>query len=128
MKKQEERMQILKMIETKQITSEEGMKLLDALSVSTTKNEIKRVNTNIDRVLKVRVIENNENIKVNVNVPIALIEVLADVGLKFLPVDRYPELKHIDIKQLLELIHSGINGKLVDVQAGDGTVVEVYVE
>ncbi len=128
MNNQEEQMQILKMVENGQITSDEGMKLLDALGSSKRANKPVVYSSNSDKILKVRVIEGNEDVKVNVNIPLALIEVLADVGLKFLPVDRYPELKEIDIKHILDLIHSGVNGKLVDVTAGEGTLVEVLIE
>ena len=131
MNNQEERLQILKMIENGQVTSQEGLRLMDAIgSTSETQtHEITSHNSSpSNHMLKVRVVEPNENVKVNVNIPMALIEVLADVGIKFLPEDRYPELKKLDIRKIIDLIHSGVSGKLVDVQAEGGTVVEVYVE
>ena len=37
-------------------------------------------------------------------------------------------LKSIDFRQILQLIHSGVIGKLVDVQSAEGDLVEIWVE
>ncbi|SRR6056297_1129060 len=125
----QEKMQILKMVENGQISADEAAQLLDAVG---DKDEIlnlsKQPSKISGKVLKVRVFEANEEIKVNVNLPLKLVEVLADIGIKFLPVDKYPDLKKINMEELRNLIEAGIEGKIVDVDSADGTKVEVYIE
>lgn len=126
---EQEKMQILKMVENGQITAGEAAQLLEAVGE---KDEIinfaKKPSKISGKILRVRVYEGTENIKVNVNLPLRLVEVLVDIGIKFLPVDRYPDLKQINMDELKELIEAGIEGKIVDIDSADGTKVEVYIE
>jgi len=104
----EERLQILKMVEKGQISAAEASSLIEALGENEKLHSIPKTKKVDGKVLKVRVYEGNEDIKVNVNVPLKLVQVLADIGIRFLPEDKYPELKQLNI--------------------GDGTKVEVFVE
>lgn len=125
----QEKMQILKMVENGQITADEAAQLLDAVGE---KDEIinfsKKPTKKGGKVLRVRVYEGSENMKVNVNLPLRLVEVLVDIGIKFLPVDKYPDLNKINMDELKELIEAGIEGKIVDIDSADGTKVEVFIE
>ncbi len=124
----EERLQILKMVEKGQISADEAASLIEALGEeekSLAKPKSKKLE---GKVLKIRVLEGTEDMKVNVNIPLKLVQVLADVGIKFLPVDKYPELKDLNIEEILMMVEAGVEGRLVDVDAGDGTKVEVFVE
>ncbi|MFP4456786.1 MAG: SHOCT-like domain-containing protein [Clostridia bacterium] len=125
----QEKMQILKMVENGQITADEAAQLLDAVGekdeiINFSKKPVKKGG----KVLRVRVYEGSENIKVNVNLPLRLVEVLVDIGIKFLPVDKYPDLNKINMDELKELIEAGIEGKIVDIDSADGTKVEVFIE
>lgn len=119
----EERMEILKMIEDGKISSKDGLELLSALEV---KNET--LSTHKSKWIKIRVFDPDEKAKVNVNIPIALV----DIGLKFIT-KISPELKEynfegIDINEITELIKSGAEGKIVDVESENGEKVEIFVE
>lgn len=123
----EERMQILKMIEAKQITAEEGAKLLAALgdkgraeaapapSASTT-----------GKWFRVRVTDSRTGRrKVNVNIPLGLVDVGLKMGAKFAPAG----LEGLDMNQILSAIRNGGEGKVVDVEdEEDGEHVEVFIE
>ena len=123
----EERMQILKMIEAKQITAEEGAKLLAALgdkgraeaapapSASTT-----------GKWFRVRVTDSRTGRrKVNVNIPLGLVDVGLKMGAKFAPAG----LEGLDVNQILSAIKNGGEGKVVDVEdEEDGEHVEVFIE
>lgn len=124
----EEKLQILKMIEEGKITPEEGINLLDALeNVEETYVDNKQA-----KWLKVKVFDPDDNTKVNVTIPIALIDVGMKMAGKFGPA-FVPELKEADInendlKELFEAIKNGAMGKLVDIESEDGEKVEIVVE
>ncbi len=79
-------------------------------------------------LLRVKVLSKKGD-KVSVNLPVSIIETLlesdtlmANIGL------GGDALKSIDFRQILQLIHSGVIGKLVDVQSAEGDLVEIWVE
>lgn len=118
----QEKMQILKMIEEGKISSKEGLDLLGAIE-DTKDMPISKSS----KWLKIKVFDPDDNTKVNVNIPLALV----DVGLK-MATKLSPELKtsdlNIDLNEIAELIKNGAEGKIVDVESGDGVRVEIIVE
>ncbi len=124
----EERLQILQMIEEGKITPEEGMDLLDALGDA----KETYIENNNAKWLKIRVFDPDDKSKVNVTVPIALIDVTMKMAGKFGPA-FVPELKEAgldetDITELFNAIKDGAMGKLVDIESEDGEKVEIIVE
>ena len=116
----EERLQILKMIEGGQVTAEEGAKLLEALQEPSRRERA----GSSPRWLRVRVTDlNTGKHKVNVNLPIKVLDIGAKIGSKFAaPVD-------IDVEAIVRAIKEGAEGKIVDVEdSQEGERVEVYVE
>src|SRR5690242_6847518 len=114
----EERMKILKMIEDGKVSAEDGAKLLTALDESrkpprpasppalptpgTTANS---------RWLRIRVTDvNTGRPKVNVNIPMGLVNVGLKMGAKFAP-----DVDGMDVQQITEAINSGMTGKIIDV-------------
>lgn len=125
----EERMQILKMIEAKQITAEEGAKLLGALG-----EKDRGANTpgphpspgTSGRWFRVRVTDlRSGRRKVNVNIPLGLVDVGLKMGAKFAPAG----LEGLDMNQIIAAVKTGGTGKIVDVEdEEDGEHVEVFIE
>ena len=70
--------------------------------------------------------------KVNVNLPLALIELLlANDGIASsmsFGGDMDNVLKKIDFKQIFNMVSMGVMGKLVEVNSADGDIIEVWVE
>ena len=123
----EERMQILKMVAEKKITAEEGAKLLSALEPEKKRDAaVVMVGGPISpRWFRVRVtdIETGKT-KVNVNLPMSLVNVGIKMGARFAP-----EIEGMDMTQVFEQIQEGAQGKLIDVEdVEDGERVEIYVE
>lgn len=121
----EEVKKILKMIEEKKITAEEGEKLIDALG----ENEVpaedsEKISKDIPKYLRVHV--NSEDDKVDINVPLSLVEVGLKLGTKFGALEN-ENLKDIDFNMVMQAIKDGARGKIVDVKSSDSTV-EVYVD
>jgi hypothetical protein len=122
----EERMQILNMVAEGVISADEGAKLLGALEPEK-KRETRPTMTgpSVPRWFRVRVtdLETGKN-KVNVNLPMSLVEVGTRMGARFAP-----ELEGMDFNDLVEQIKSGAQGKIIEVEdVEDGERVEIYVE
>lgn len=125
---QQERIQILKMIENKQITAEEGAKLLSALGEvdQSEKKGVAPSPATSGRWFRVRVTDlRTGKRKVNVNIPLGLVDVGMKMGAKFAPAG----LEGLDMQQIITAIKSGGEGKIVDVEdEDDGEHVEVFIE
>ncbi|MGD9147261.1 MAG: hypothetical protein PVG56_15730 [Anaerolineae bacterium] len=122
----EERMQILNMVAEGKITAEEGAKLLGALEPER-KKEVRLVSESpsAPRWFRVRVTDlETGRSKVNVNLPMSLVDVGTRMGARFAP-----ELEGMDVNDILEQIKEGAQGKIVEVEdLEDGERVEIYVE
>ncbi len=120
----EERMQILKMIESGQISAEEGARLLQALEEITQREQgIK--SERMPRWFRVRVTDlRTGKTKVNVNIPISLVNVGMRMGARFAP-----DVEGLDLDQVIQAVKQGAQGKIIDVEDQEnGEHVEIYVE
>jgi hypothetical protein len=124
-----ERLQILKMVEQGKISAEDGSRLLEALNVGERRrSQISPppgAATGAGRWLRVRVTDaRTGRNKVNVTIPMGLVDVGLKMGARFAP-----EMEGFDLAQLSELVKSGATGKLVEVQdQEDGELVEIFIE
>jgi hypothetical protein len=125
----EERMQILKMIEAKQVTAEEGAKLLAALSNKEGPREPNAPQPppgTSGKWFRVRVTDlKSGKRKVNVNIPLGLVDVGLKMGAKFAPAG----LEGLDVEKIIAAIKTGGEGKIADVSDEEqGEHVEVFIE
>ncbi len=123
----EERIQILKMIENRQISAEEGARLLAALEDKPAPNLAPPPSPNTrGRWLRVRVTDlQSGKRKVNVNIPLSLVDVGLKMGAKFSPVG----LEGLNMNQIMAAVKAGDTGKIVDVEdEADGEHVEIYID
>ncbi len=123
----EERIQILKMIENRQISAEEGARLLAALDDKPAPELAPPPSPNTrGRWLRVRVTDlKSGKRKVNVNIPLSLVDIGLKMGAKFSPVG----LEGLNLNQIMAAVKAGDTGKIVDVEdEQDGEHVEIYVE
>ncbi|SFP70149.1 SHOCT-like domain-containing protein [Caldicoprobacter faecalis] len=115
----EEIRKILKMVEEKKITAEEAEKLIDLVEPENTglMQYDSSANGNNEKFLRIKVVENGAN-KVNVNIPLSLLEVGlklgTQVGAQFEP--KLEALKNIDFNEIVQSIKNGAQGKLVEVR------------
>ena len=80
------------------------------------------------KLLKIRVI--GESGKVNVNLPVALFELLLtnnEIKDK-IKIGNSKTFDSIDFQEIMRLISFGVMGKLVEVEGVDGEIVEIWVE
>lgn len=67
--------------------------------------------------------------KVRVNLPVPLLRAFMDARVDIASeASGISALKDIDMKQIMLLIENGTVGKLVEIESGDGDIVEVVVE
>ena len=121
----EERMQILEMVEDGKITAAESMELFSALE----RNDQEIVPKTDAKWLKVRVYTLDDQPKVNVNIPISLVDVGLKLAKKYDPKLKDSGLDNIDLDEILDAIKNGAEGKIVDViDEEEQTKIKVYVE
>jgi hypothetical protein len=120
----EERMQILKMIEEGKISPEEGARLLSALGTKSSASSPPAGGSEA-RWFRVRVTDSESGrSKVNVNIPMGLVNVGMRMGARFIPEDA-----DIDLEELFEQIRGGAHGKIVEVIDDEtGEHVEIFIE
>lgn len=121
----DEKLQILKMIEEGKITSDEGINLLETLE-DTEKSSI--INDKTANWVKIRVFDPGDSTKVNVTIPVSLIDVGLKIANKVSPDLKASGIEEKDLKEIFEAIQSGASGKLIDIERENGEKVEITVE
>jgi hypothetical protein len=122
----EERMQILKMIESGTISAGDGAELLRALEQDKSSQPSSPLKgASEPRWFRVRVTDTKTGKnKVSVNIPMGLVNVGMKMGARF-----SPELEGMDFDEIGELIKGGGQGKIMDViDEEEGERVEIFVE
>ena len=122
----EERMKILKMIEEGKISAGDGAELLRALDRdSKAKPGEPLKGESPAKWFRVRItdVATGKN-KVNVNIPMGLVNVGMKMGARFAP-----EVEGVDFDELATLIQGGAQGKVIDIiDNEEGEHVEIFVE
>ncbi len=123
----EERLKILTMVAEGKISPEEGAELLSALTESANKEPRAepRLSSSDARWLRIRVTDlATGKAKVNINVPLTLVDMGLKIGARFAP-----EVHEMNLQEIAETIRSGLSGKIVDVTDEEsGEHVEIYAE
>jgi SHOCT-like domain len=122
----EERMQILRMIEEGKISAAEGADLLRALDKADRGVAAEPLKgSSKPRWFRVRVTDiASGRKKVDVNIPMGLVNVGIKMGAKFAP-----EIDGAQYETIMEAVRSGQQGKIMDVyDEEDGEHVEIFVE
>ncbi len=122
----EENLKILRMIEERRITAEQGAQLL-ASSGSKPASEMVAAPAKSGKTRWFRVLvtdTNSDKVRVSVRLPLSLVKWGMKVGGQF-----SPEVKGIDFDELSEIINSETDGKLVEVMdEEDGEHVQIFIE
>ncbi len=116
----QERLQVLEMLQEGKITAEEAAALLEAMEPASPKPVTPKGDA---QWLRIRVTDSKSGKnKVNVNFPISLIS----IATKFVK----PEQIHgVDLNEVIAAIKEGAKGRIVDVVDEDeGTQVEIVIE
>lgn len=124
---QKERKFILEMLSAGKITPDEAEKLLDA-QLDEKLTEATHSNKPLNKKFVRMFVREGDKTKVNINVPLAL----AEVALKLIPKEHLQlDGKIINLDEILQLIHEGSDGELVNIEATENdksTFVKIYVD
>lgn len=127
MAESEERMRILKMLEEHKITAEDAAKLLAAIGEGggTAANQRQGRGGQAGKWLRIRVTDiATGRSKASVQIPLGLLDAGMKIGAHFAP-----EVEGVDMSNVLQAVHSGVTGKIIDVTDDkDGEHVEIFVE
>ena len=121
----DDRLRILEMIASKTITAAEGAELLKAVDHADKELKI-QPKKNAFKMFKVKVLS-AEGDKVNVQIPIEFAKVALKSGKGFMKIDQMDNFD-LDIDAILEMVDSGVLGKIVDVESANGDIVEIVIE
>ena len=121
----DDRLRILEMIQSKTITAAEGAELLKALDVSDKKIQVSSKKQAF-KMFKIKILSGDGD-KVNVQIPVEFAKVALSSGKGFMKMDKLEEFD-LDFEAILEMIETGMNGKLVDIESADGDTVEITIE
>ena len=140
----EEISRILKMVEEGKIDSEKAMQLIEALKggskelitldkVSSNNNDYSNSHSNSNfngKMLKIKV-KSKEKDNVNINLPLKFVSGMIKTFGK-IPNVNVNGMENVDMdamtQTILEAIDGGMDGKIVDIQSGDGDIVEIVIE
>ena len=119
----EERLRILKLIESGQVSAEEGGQLIEALAANQERDRPRGAAQ--PRVLRVRVTDvGSRRQKINVTIPVSLVGIGLKLGAKLA---RRIESANAD--QIMHAIEGGTLGRIFEMQDLDeGERVEIFVE
>lgn len=115
---------ILKMVEEGKIDSEKAAELIDAINKNDTLPQPIE-NVSKEKMLTVRVISEGKD-TVNIKIPIKFLKSLGN-AINNVKIPGVSDQEGIDIKMIMEAIDSGLEGKIVDIQSGNGNIVEVCI-
>ncbi len=142
----EEISRILKMVEEGKIDSEKAMQLIEALKggnkelITLEKESSNNNNNNYSnnhsnsnfngKMLRIKV-KSKEKDNVNVNLPLKFVSGMIRTFGK-IPNVNVNGMENVDMdamtQTILEAIDGGMDGKIVDIQSGDGDIVEIVIE
>ena len=74
------------------------------------------------------VVDSADGDKVRINLPMALVKVALEIGMKMPQVNGNDVLKDIDLAEILSLVEHGAIGNLCEVESSDGDKVSIFVE
>lgn len=83
---------------------------------------------NLDDLVFRIIVNSADGDKVRVNLPMPLVKMGLEIGMRMPQVSGNEALQGIDFEQLLSLVEHGVIGKLVEVESADGDMVEILVE
>lgn len=81
-----------------------------------------------EMTLRILVDTADDNDRVRVSIPMALIRVAIEMGMQLPQITSKEALRGIDINSVFRMVENGVIGKLMEVETGDGTTVTILVE
>lgn len=121
--------EILNQLKNGEISTDEAMKLLETATPDVeVVDEVvpaKKTKSSKKRFIHIRVSSPEKGEKVNIRLPLGLVDMGLKLGAKF---DDSGALKNIDPAEIRQLLEDDSLDKIVDVQSENGETVEISIE
>lgn len=119
----DDRMSVLRMVEEHKVTAEQGAQLLMAVG-NKSGSEVLSANTK-GRFFRVLVTDKTSGkVRTSVTLPLSLVKWGMNYGSRFTT-----NIEGLDLNELAEIITSGQDGKIIDVEdEDDGEHVQIFIE
>ncbi len=73
-------------------------------------------------------VDSKDGDKVRINLPMELVKIAMEIGMKVPQVTKHLQLQNIDLEQIISIVESGVIGNLVEVESADGDNIRIVVE
>lgn len=83
---------------------------------------------NIDDMMLKIIINSSDGDKVHINLPIPLVKLGLEMGIKMPQVSGNQSLQNVDFAQLMALVETGVIGRLLELESAEGDTVVIVVE
>lgn len=83
---------------------------------------------NINDMILHIVAESRVGEKVRINLPLGLVPIALEMGMEMPQISGISALKNIDLNQIVQLVHQGFVGNLLEAETPDGDKVCIFVE
>lgn len=80
-----------------------------------------------DMMLRI-VVDSGDGNKIRINLPIPLVQMALEMGMEMPQINGNAALKNIDLNQIIELVHRGAVGNLLEMESADGDIIRIFVE
>lgn len=80
-----------------------------------------------DMMLRI-VVDSGDGDKIRINLPIPLVQMALEMGMEMPQINGNAALKNIDLNQIIELVHRGAVGNLLEIVSADGDIIRIFVE
>ena len=74
------------------------------------------------------VIDSADGDKVRISIPVVLVQIAADTGMKMFEISGDSPMKNVDWNQILELVKKGVMGDLVEIESTENGKIHIFVE
>ena len=74
------------------------------------------------------VVDSCEGDHIKINIPMALVLAALEMGVDLSQVSGNDALKNVDLEQIVNMVHHGVMGNLMEVESGEGVTIRIFVE
>lgn len=74
------------------------------------------------------IVDSKEGDKIRINLPMELVKVALEIGMKIPQISNMNQLSNLDFNQIISLVERGVIGKLVEIESQEGDIVNIVVE
>lgn len=83
---------------------------------------------NLDELMLRIKVDSSDGDKIRVNLPMNIVKMGTELGLNISQLSVDGSLKDVDFNQILSMVENGLIGQLIEVESGEGDLIQIVVE